>query len=737
VSLEPPPIDTRGYRELFEEALARIPVHTPEWTNRNEADPGVTLLQLWAYMSETLLYRSSLIPERNRIAFLRLLGYGRAPASAARGLVAFDNSRGRLEPVVLPSGIEVAAGNVPFRTDRGLAVLPVEAQAYVKQTVDLDPSEQDEVDEQYQAAYASFAEEGVRFAYYETTRVNWDEAERRPLDLADTVDGVLWLALLARPGDDVDEVRAALGDRILTLGIVPDERADQRVLRPAGSAPSDDPGFEVAHPDATAPLPERPDLRVPRYLPLETTGDTDLLTETGVLQVQLPGPDGLRTWDLDPSEDGVGAFPPALDSDDAERLVTWLRVRRAQEDGEAAAPAPPRLRWVGINAAMVRQRARVEGETLGTGTGRSDQTVTLASAPVLPDSVELTVDGRAWRRVEDLMSAGSEAPLVAGSAPKLTDPGERVSVYSLDAASGRIRFGDGIHGRRPPPGAVIAASYDHGGGRAGMVGPGAISKGVALPAGVKGLNPVATWAGDDGESVELAEKRIAGFVRHRDRLVTAEDFREIVARTPGVEIGRVEVLSLLHPSMPEVATPGVVTLLLIPRFDATNPATPEPDRAFLDAVCRYVDDRRLLTTELHLRGPEYRRVWVSVGIEVVPGREVAVVRDAVQRQIRGLLSPLPGGGATGGGWPLGNDVERLEIWAAAARVDGVAKVVGVGLAGADGVATDRVPIDGLELPRLAGLSVRRGDPRPVDELLGATPDVTTPALPIPFVPAEC
>ena len=52
------------YQELLDEALARIPVHNPEWTNRNDTDPGITLLQLWAYMSETLLYRSSLIPER-------------------------------------------------------------------------------------------------------------------------------------------------------------------------------------------------------------------------------------------------------------------------------------------------------------------------------------------------------------------------------------------------------------------------------------------------------------------------------------------------------------------------------------------------------------------------------------------------------------------------------------------------------------------------------------------------
>lgn len=735
-SLDPPELDPRGYRELFDEALARIPVHTPEWTNRNEADPGVTLLQLWAYMSETLLYRSSLIPERNRIAFLRLLGYGRAPARAARGLVAFEHGRRQLDPVIVPADAEVAAGNVPFRTDRGLAALPVEARGFVKRTVELDPSEQDDVDEQYGAAYASFVEDGVRFAYYETTPVDWEGAQRAPLDLAGTVDGVLWLALLARPGDDPDAVRAALADRVLTLGVVPDEMADERVLPPAGTAEELGPGLEVARPDAASELPEDPVHRVPSYLPLDTSGDTDLLVHPGVVQVQLPDVDGLRTWVLDPSEDGVGGFPPALDSDDADRLVTWLRIGVGRTDDDGSAPAAPRLRWVGINAATVRQRAHVANETLGTGTGRSDQTLTLASTPVLPDSVELTVGGERWVLVDDLMAAGSEAPLVDGSSPTLADPDERVSVFTLDPATGHVRFGDGIHGRRPPSNAPILASYDHGGGRAGMVGPGAITKGATLPAGIKVTNPVRTWGGAEAEPVGVAERRIAGYVRHRDRLVTAEDVREIVERTPGVDLGRVEVLPLVHPALPEVATPGVVTLVLVPRFDAVNPDTPEPDRAFLDTVCRYVDDRRLVTTEVHLRGPAYRRVWVSIGIEVLPGRDIAVVRESVRRRIRTFLSPLEGG-VTGGGWPLDADVERLELWAAAARVEGVAKVVGVGLAGSDGVDQDRVPIVDLEMPRLAGLSVQRGDPRPVAELLGTTPEVTTPSLPIPFVPVEC
>ena len=68
-----PSIDDRRYQDLLNEALARIPVYTPEWTNFNKSDPGVTLIEIFAFLTETLLYRSNQIPERNRRKFLKLL----------------------------------------------------------------------------------------------------------------------------------------------------------------------------------------------------------------------------------------------------------------------------------------------------------------------------------------------------------------------------------------------------------------------------------------------------------------------------------------------------------------------------------------------------------------------------------------------------------------------------------------------------------------------------------------
>src|SRR6186713_250055 len=130
--LAPPVIDDRRYQQLVDETLARVPVHTPEWTNFNQSDPGVTLVQLFAFLTESLLYRANLIPERNRVKFLQLLGVPLAPAAGALGLVSIGNERGALETLVLPADMEVRAGSVPFRTQLGMAVLPVEARVYFK-----------------------------------------------------------------------------------------------------------------------------------------------------------------------------------------------------------------------------------------------------------------------------------------------------------------------------------------------------------------------------------------------------------------------------------------------------------------------------------------------------------------------------------------------------------------------------------------------------------------------------
>src|SRR5438105_13815598 len=81
--------------------------------------------------------------------------------------------------------------------------------------------------------------------------------------------------------------------------------------------------------------------------------------------------------------------------------------------------------------------------------------------------------------------------------------------------------------------------------------------------------------------------------------------------------------------------------MVLPQYDPVNPKWPVPDNLFLKNLADYLEPRRLVTTEIFLRGPTYKEIWVSIGLKVVPGASVSQVRDDVKAAIALYLSPLP------------------------------------------------------------------------------------------------
>src|SRR6476659_4033982 len=127
MALTSPILDDRSFEALKKELLQRIPVYTREWTDHNESDPGIALLELFAHLGESLLYRFNHIPETTKIEFLRLLGVRPRPAQSATALVAAKTDQ--RDGVQVLRGTEVAAGSVLFETDDEVYVWPLEAVA--------------------------------------------------------------------------------------------------------------------------------------------------------------------------------------------------------------------------------------------------------------------------------------------------------------------------------------------------------------------------------------------------------------------------------------------------------------------------------------------------------------------------------------------------------------------------------------------------------------------------------
>jgi hypothetical protein len=746
-----PNLDDRDFEQLLDEAKRRIPVHTPEWTNFEvESDPGVTLLELFAFLAESLIYRANRVPDRDRLKFLQLLGVPLRPPAPADGLVTVANERGPVQPLPLAPGVVVSAGNVDFLTIDGVNVLPVEGQVYYKRQL----SEQDPSYADYQAQYESVlvarsvadaaaapdggAAPAVQPSFYETTKLEGPPlgGAEAPVDLASTSDGALYIALLAPKNVAPDDARQAIANQTLSIGVVPALAGDVPPLQPLRSnnprAPVPGLVYELADVAGTT--------TTAAYRRLRLLRQPDVLTSSGVVQVELPEAAALQTWTFaEPKDEGSGDYPPKVeDADVAARLVTWLRLRLARPQPAGAAEqadSHARITWVGIHAARVVQAVTVVNELLGQGNGEPDQSGFLANRPVLPSSPRLVVvdvsgsppgNAQAWRLTDDLLSAGPDDP-----------------VFTLDPESGGIQFGDGLRGLRPPAGTRIYVSYQYGGGTQGNVGVGAISatRDVRLQGGYTVKNPVATSGGSAGDSQADGERQVPLVLRHRDRLVTVQDFSDIVYRTPGVDVGRVEVLPLFAPGPPAVSdAAGVVTVMVVPRTDPVRPLWPTPDRLFLRRVCDYLDPRRLVTTEVYVRGPNYLPVYVSVGLQVSGGYFPDVVRQTASDRLHGYLSSLPPGGPEGKGWPLSKRLLRKDLEAVVTRVPGVDFVdsLEMGVGAPQDVA--QYDLGGLDLPVLVGLSVREGSAEPIATIFNpptgpAQPGVTL--VPIPVVKVKC
>ncbi|HAC65222.1 MAG TPA: putative baseplate assembly protein, partial [Cyanothece sp. UBA12306] len=101
-------LDDRTYQELIEECLLRIPRYCPEWTNYNPSDPGITLIELFAWLTDQMLLRFNQVPLRHYIAFLELLGIRLKPPQPATGEVTFYLITTLSDPYTIPSYTEVA-----------------------------------------------------------------------------------------------------------------------------------------------------------------------------------------------------------------------------------------------------------------------------------------------------------------------------------------------------------------------------------------------------------------------------------------------------------------------------------------------------------------------------------------------------------------------------------------------------------------------------------------------------
>jgi predicted phage baseplate assembly protein len=199
------------------------------------------------------------------------------------------------------------------------------------------------------------------------------------------------------------------------------------------------------------------------------------------------------------------------------------------------------------------------------------------------------------------------------------------TLFTDEHGVSHVRFGDGILGAIPTTGAPIVATYRHGFGSLGNIGPGAISSLVAgtdLALKIASVtNAAAFTGGADVESLESMRRNVPRSLRSLERAVTLEDYASVAAQVPGVAKANAYA-----------TTPANIVLYVAPTGGGT------PAAQLLTDVQTYLDDRKMVGTTVTPTAPTYVNINVTVSLTVNNRFRRTVVADAVKEAIKASLA---------------------------------------------------------------------------------------------------
>jgi predicted phage baseplate assembly protein len=362
------------------------------------------------------------------------------------------------------------------------------------------------------------------------------------------------------------------------------------------------------------------------------------------------------------------------------KSVRWLRLRIAY----GRFTTPPSLSYIKLNIARALGASTIRDEVptpVGASGGRQYQ---LSQTPVVPGSLLLDVDDSGlqpgslvrWNPVPDISAAG---------------PGDLV--YEIDAVTGVLTFGDGLHGAALPEGFrnVHATVYQVQSPVPDDVPAEAISVAVTpLEFITKVSNPLPASGGGPGETIAQALQRGPLEIRTRGRAVTPADFALLALRATGARIARAFAVPGLHAGFPGAPIPGVVGLIVVP--PDLGDGAPMPDQETLRGVATSLTESAALAgIEVVAAAPVYHDVSVEVGILLSDGADAAA--SAVLLTLNTYLHPLTGG-EDGAGWPFGGPIRFSRLLRRVADVPGVRAVPQL-----------HIVLDGLRQPTCQDVSI--------------------------------
>lgn len=509
MALDRPRRDFADFDALVGDAVREIPRWSPTWTDHNVHDPGITLIELFAAVTERAAYRSERTTAAHHRAFARRLGLEPEGPRRAETVLALELEP-HAGPVTFAAGaiVESSTSDVRFATASDLTVQP---------------------------GATSLAIVGAE-------REGWDaRASYLPFGSSPVFDASFMLRF----------DRAPVGDLCLYVwsGATDHDRdLWRRLAHEAAQNPCVD---SKPHVHYSAVVTWEALVAGAHWLPIHVSVDeTRALTASGFVRLHVPAlsPDDTGHYLLRCRFSG-GRYdaPPRF------QRVIANAVRATHGGAFWPGVAPGRYGVVGVSRGHAGERG-----ALGDVTTLDNLSIrTLPST--WPGGGEVDVgadDGVAWSGVLDWDRTGPNDLHVR-----------------LDTERGELRFGDGRIGWVPEAGQRVAVRYRPGGGAVGNVGEGTLDRWDEPSAVVPSVTqPFAALGGADAESVRELRHRTFEAATRNERAVTLADIEALALEAPGLPIRRAKAFAEVHPDFPALRASGCVTLLVIPSLPEARPA---------------------------------------------------------------------------------------------------------------------------------------------------------------------
>jgi predicted phage baseplate assembly protein len=633
--LPKPTLDTRSFDQLVAEGRGLIARLAPQWTDHNASDPGITLLELAAWLTEQNLYRLDRLSDEAIRGFARLVGAQPLAPQVASTVVAIDNPNGL--GIALPARIQLHSAVAPlFESREAVDVSPARLVALACADDAGGFADLTALD----ASLTGYSPLGPR------PRVRTGHAYYLGFDRAlDAAGHTLSLHLWTDNWHADAATRQALIDDQAALAARIRRQCQGEWARRVGDWRLHYRARTVWEFHAGGGL----------WQPLkDVTDETRALSLTGFVRFAAP----------------LGHQPGALAP---QPTLYFIRCRLVDGGYECA----PRLLHTAFNAMSAEHAISRAERLLGKVAGHAGARLAFGDQSIVADSVQLRLDNGAGKVQADWTTRLD-----------WDDSGAHDRHALLLPEDGALVSGNGLRGQTLPAGFAVHARYRVGGGAAGNVPANTL---VALPASADNLalapalgsmaaaltlaQPFAATGGAPRETLDALRARAFTLASAVDKAVTLADFERIALATPGVPVARAHAVAGVHPALPCYPARGLVTVVVVPR--CRLPA-PMPSHALLERVRAWIEPRRLVTNEVIVIAPRYRRVGVQAQLHLDMEVDAAATLQLARRAIDRFFDPLTGG-PDGTGWPIGRTVYRNEVMALLAALPGVTRVTDFGL----------------------------------------------------------